>query len=69
MASLMYDTALLTSGFTLESPADFAAAVFKMMAARSSEGGGSGAAAAAGGASRVEAEVMDNPNDPWKKKL
>ena len=64
MAELLYQTSLLTSGFQLESPADFASAVFKLM------GGGNAAAAPAapsGGAApaaTVEAEVVD---DPWKK--
>merc|ERR1712070_180655 len=51
MVALMYETALLTSGFNIESPRDYATRVFEMIEAASKSGSGDAA-------EKVEAEVV-----------
>lgn len=63
VVSLMYDTALLTSGFPVENPRDFAKKIYDTMtfaAGLSSEADSSDTSSTA-----VEPEVVD-PEDPWK---
>ena len=57
---LLYETSLLTSGFSVESPAEFAARVFAMMG----QGLEGGSGAAGGGSTRVSAEVVDDGKAP-----
>ena len=63
MVALMYETALLTSGFNIESPRDYATRVFEMIEAASKSGSGDAA-------EKVEAEVVSeekgDKDDPWK---
>jgi len=81
MVALMYETALLTSGFNIESPKDYATRVYEMIAtaattttagAGANAGGDAGTKSAAeGGAAKpeaVDAEVLpeDKSDDPWK---
>ena len=66
MVALMYETALLTSGFNIESPRDYASRVFEMIEAASK----SNAGASSGAPEKVEAEVVgdgsEGKDDPWK---
>ena len=69
MVSLMYETALLTSGFNVESPRDYASRVFEMIEAASKATQGAAAAAPeADKTEKVEAEVVseEDEKDPWK---
>ena len=61
MVSLMYETALLTSGFNVESPRDYASRVFEMIEAASKATKGDKT-------EQVEAEVVseEDEKDPWK---
>jgi heat shock protein beta len=69
---LLYDTAMLTSGFIIEQPADFASRIFKMMNASSSGEAAAAAengdkpkvAAAATSATKVDVEVLSE-GDAW----
>ena len=65
MVSLMYETALLTSGFNVESPRDYASRVFEMIEAASKATQG---APEADKTEKVEAEVVseEDEKDPWK---
>lgn len=72
VAELMYDTALVTSGFTVDNPKEFAARIYSMVgravnaAPAAAATGDSGAAAAA--APAIDPEVLGaDPNDPWKQ--
>ena len=78
MAELMYETALLTSGFTLDSPKTFAERIYSMMglAAGNSNGAGvsdtaAGSTASAGqpaAAATVDPEVLGaDGEDPWRQ--
>lgn len=63
VVSLMYDTALLTSGFPIENPRDFAKKIYDTMTFAA--GLSSDAQPSESGATAVEPEVVD-PEDPWK---
>ncbi len=62
----MYDTALVTSGFTVESPREFAARIYNMvgLAVNASPA----AADAAAAKPVIDPEILGaDPNDPWKE--
>ncbi|EIE19325.1 heat shock protein Hsp90 [Coccomyxa subellipsoidea C-169] len=66
VAELMYDTALVTSGFTVESPREFAARIYNMvgLAVNASPA----AADAAAAKPVIDPEILGaDPNDPWKE--
>lgn len=66
VAELMYDTALVTSGFTVESPREFAARIYNMVGL--AVNAAPAAADAAAAATAVDPEILGaDPNDPWKK--
>ena len=67
----MYDTALVTSGFTVDNPKDFAQRIYSMLADVASGQSSSGASSAVEAAREtVEPEVLDaseeGGSDPWK---
>lgn len=76
LAELMFETSLITSGFQLESPKDYASKVFTLMKIAmggdieedvpAAQPAASSSAPSQPAAKPVEAEVVD-PNDPWKK--
>ena len=68
----MFETSLVTSGFDIESPKDFAARIYSMISlvtgdescgspSESSNGSGSGSREV------VEPEVMERSSDPWRQ--
>ncbi len=66
MVSLMYETALLTSGFALENPKGFSERVFEMIRVATES---TGTASADKESSTVTAEVVEDSeegSDPWK---
>ena len=70
LAELLYETALLTSGFQLESPKEYASKVYTLikvaLGGESGALGGGGAATSAGGAPpSVTPEVVTD--NPWGK--
>lgn len=71
MAELLYDTALVTSGFSVDSPKDFAARIFSMMGLAVGAPASNGAPQAA--QAQPEAEVVEpevlgaDGDDPWRK--
>ena len=67
VAELMYDTALVTSGFSVDNPREFAQRIYSMvgLAVNADPTKADAAAAASSSAEPVQAEVVD-PNDPWK---
>jgi len=72
MAELLYDTALVTSGFSVDSPRDFAARIFSMMglAVGAPRGADAPAPAAAPqeAAAAVDPEVLvADGSDPWRQ--
>lgn len=65
----MYQTALLTSGFELENPQDFASRIYSMMS-ENLGGAAPSAAAPASSASSTVVEpqvIVDDKADPWGK--
>ena len=71
IAELMYDTALVTSGFTIDSPKDFAQRIYAMVGlAVNAEPAKADAAAAAPEstpAAAIDPEILSgDPADPWK---
>lgn len=75
MAELLYDTALVTSGFSVDSPKDFAARIFSMMglAVGAPSANGTTAQVAAPKAEAPSVEPVDpevlgaDGDDPWRK--
>ena len=67
VAELMYDTALVTSGFSVDNPREFAQRIYSMvgLAVNADPAKADAAASSSSSAEPVQAEVMD-PNDPWK---
>lgn len=66
VAELMYDTALVTSGFSVDNPREFAQRIYSMVGlAVSADPARADAAAASPAGEPVKAEVVD-PADPWK---
>lgn len=65
IAELMYDTALVTSGFSIESPKEFAARIYNMVGLAVAADPARADAAAA--KPSVDPEVLGaDSNDPWK---
>ncbi|KAK9820290.1 hypothetical protein WJX72_008653 [[Myrmecia] bisecta] len=63
MTELMYETALVTSGFSVDSPKEFANRIYSMMA-----NGQAGGAAAPQQAQSVDPEVLGaDKDDPWRQ--
>lgn len=67
VAELMYDTALVTSGFSVDNPREFAQRIYSMvgLAVNADPAKADAAASSSSSAEPVQAEVLD-PNDPWK---
>ena len=66
VAELMYDTALVTSGFSVDNPREFAQRIYSMVGlAVNADPARADAAASVSSAEPVQAEVVD-PSDPWK---
>lgn len=63
----MYDTALVTSGFSVDNPREFAQRIYSMvgLAVNADPAKADAAASSSSTAEPVQAEVVD-PNDPWK---
>ncbi len=64
---LLYDTSLVTSGFTVDSPKAFADRIYDMIAEVT--GSERFRSDASGSSEPVEAEILDekSSNDPWKQ--
>lgn len=67
----MYDTALVTSGFTIDSPKEFAQRIYAMVGlavnAEPAKADAAAAASESGTSATVDPEVLSgDPNDPWK---
>eukprot|EP00217_Crustomastix_stigmatica_P009253 CAMPEP_0183795814 /NCGR_PEP_ID=MMETSP0803_2-20130417/5333_1 /TAXON_ID=195967 /ORGANISM="Crustomastix stigmata, Strain CCMP3273" /LENGTH=762 /DNA_ID=CAMNT_0026040315 /DNA_START=150 /DNA_END=2438 /DNA_ORIENTATION=+ len=71
-AKVLFETSMLTSGFTLESPADFAGRVFQVMTAAAGDAPPPPppppppTAKEGSGNETVEPEVVGEDSDPWK---
>jgi hypothetical protein len=64
VAELMYDTALVTSGFTVENPKEFASRIYSMVGMAVSAASSEPEKATPA----VDPEVLGaDPNDPWKQ--
>ena len=76
LTELLYETSLLTSGFSLDAPRDYATKVYTLMKIALGgdvmpDGGGASSGGAGGGGGvteAVEAEVISDGSDPWGKK-
>lgn len=66
LSELLYETALITSGFQVDSPKDYASKVFTLMKIALGQDATPAAPSSTGSSGPVEAEVID-PSDPWKK--
>ena len=67
----MYDTALVTSGFTIDSPKEFAQRIYAMVGlavnAEPAKADAATVASESAPAAAVDPEVLSgDPNDPWK---
>lgn len=67
VVDLLYDTSLVTSGFTVDSPKAFADRIYDMIAEVT--GSERFRSDSSNGSSPVEAEVLDSEasKDPWKQ--
>jgi heat shock protein beta len=67
MLDLLYETALLSSGYTPESPAEFGAKVYEMMSlALAGKSESAIEEPSTGDAEVIEASEVITENDPWK---
>jgi len=67
MLDLLYETALLSSGYTPESPAEFGAKVYEMMSlALAGKSESTAGEPSTSHAEVVEASEVITENDPWK---
>ena len=67
VAELMYDTALVTSGFSVDNPREFAQRIYSMvgLAVNADPAKADAAASTSSAGEPVDAEVVA-PSDPWK---
>lgn len=65
VAELMYDTALVTSGFSVDNPREFAQRIYSMVGLAVNADPAKADAATSSSSEPVTAEVVD-PSDPWK---
>ena len=67
-AELLYETALITSGFNVESPKNFGSRIYNLMASTLSASNGASSSSSSSDSTPVEAEVVaDGSDDPWRK--
>ena len=65
IVELMFQTSLVTSGFDLESPKEFASRIYSMISLVTADGDDEGYRG--NGSQVIEPEVMESSSDPWKQ--